>query len=103
MPFGKLMNIQGSRAHHRLPLLFECLLCHDKYTVEDIRKKKFFVETSICRKCYTAGLAINAKVWCFGKLPRHNSPGYSLENVSCRLLCPDRSICKRFINKQKEK
>jgi hypothetical protein len=104
MPFNRLLPISGSRTSKRLPLVFECLLCTDKFTVEDVRKKHFYIQTLICKKCYIIGVKTNSRIWCFGKLQKHNSPGFSQENVSCRLLCSDRVICQKFITKNnKEK
>jgi NAD-dependent SIR2 family protein deacetylase len=102
MPFGRLLKVAGSRSP-RLPLLLECLLCKDKFTVPDVDKKQFFISTSICRKCYAKGAVVDPQVWCFGKRQRGNSPGYSEENVGCRLLCPDKKVCKLFIKLNKEK
>lgn len=98
MPYNKLLNIVGSRSK-RLPLLFECLQCKNKFTIEDVAQKKIYIETNVCKECYITASQTNSKVWCFGKLQRSNSPGYSEENVACRSLCSDRRICKKFINK----
>lgn len=102
MPYGRLLKIVGSRSK-RLPLLFECLLCQNKLTSQDIEDKKFYPDTSICKECYVEGAQMNPRIWCFGKLQIGNKPGYSESNVSCRLLCPDRRICHKFINKLKTK
>lgn len=100
--FKKLLNLSGSRPK-RLPLLFECLLCHNRFTSEDVESKKFYARTLICKECYIEGSKAHPKVWCFGKLPARNSPGYSEDNISCRLLCPDRAVCVKFIKKLKLK
>lgn|ERR1700761_197182 len=99
----KLLHVKGG-SRKKLPLLFECLLCKNKFNTEDVEKKRFYVGTCICRACYTQAQKTPAKIWCFGKLQKGNSPGYNEENVGCRLLCPDRKVCKVFIRKlNKEK
>jgi hypothetical protein len=99
MVLHRLIKIKGSFGSKRLPLLFECLLCKDKFTVDDIRQKKFYAQTCICRKCYLVGVETNPRIWCFGKLQKINSPGYSEESVSCSLLCPDSFLCRKIVNK----
>ncbi len=87
----------------KLLLLLECLLCQDKFSEDAVPKKEFYLETLICKKCYKRAQELPAKVWCFGKLHRRGSPGFSEGNVACQTLCPDRVICRRFINVKEHK
>lgn len=85
----------------KLLLLLECLLCRNKFTVDAVQQKQYFLETLICAACYKKGQKLPASVWCFGKLAAKNSPGYSEENVECVQICPDKKICKSFVRKLK--
>lgn len=103
MAWANLLKTGNSRIIKRLPLLLECVLCSNKFTTEDADKKVYFPETLVCRECYIQGKKVNPQVWCFAKLQTPKMPGYSPDNLSCKLLCPDRKVCKQFIKTTKEK
>jgi hypothetical protein len=82
----------------KLHLVLECLLCTEKYSLEDAQKGRYFLATRICRSCYVKGQNEDAKNWCFGKLPSGSKPGFSVKQIQCTEICPDREICSYFIH-----
>jgi hypothetical protein len=36
--------------------------------------------------------------WCFGKRQTSKHVGFSLKNIECKLLCPDKKVCQQFVN-----
>lgn len=84
-------------------LIFECLLCPAKYSLRDAEKGRYFIETRVCLKCYRKGQVADRKVWCFGKKQKKNRKGYSVKNIVCSAICPDRNICKQFVKLKRRK
>lgn len=68
--------------------ILECVLCRERYSVQDVKAGKYYPSTGICLACYEKALQGNKKIWCFGEF----EPSVS----ECRAECPDRRPCKRF-------
>jgi len=81
--------------------LLWCLLCNDKFTIEDIEKCLYVAETGICTACYQR-MARNAKI-CFGKETTDERYGYDEETLECKEFCPDRKACREFVQRRKRK
>lgn len=86
-----------------LAKVLECTLCSTAYSVQDVEQGLFFPSTGVCKSCYSAGQRSSRKVWCFGKLDLRRGhkivlKAYNPKAPECRLHCPDREICKQFID-----
>ena len=68
--------------------LFQCTLCEERFTYQDVKALKFFPSTCICNSCYKE--AQKDKEVCFAK-------AFDRHNLACTKICPDRKICKLFI------
>lgn len=77
--------------------IFECLLCSKMYSLEDVKRGDYYVQTRICTSCYEKGTKIDVKVWCFGK-----KEVFSSKRVECSTLCKDREICRYFITRKRQ-
>lgn len=67
-----------------------CLICDEKFSISDIEKGTYISVTGICKECYK-------KMWkseltCFGKASK-----YEKETQECGSLCPDREVCRSFV------
>lgn len=69
--------------------LLWCLLCDEKFSLEDIEKGTYFSVTGICKECYKK-MARNEQT-CFGK-----EKMYDKNTLECGVFCPDRRICSTF-------
>jgi hypothetical protein len=79
----------------KTPIL-ECLKCERKYSEQDIADLKFFPRTSICYICYRNLQKAPITIACFGKQDKMQA--YNPLAVECRLICPDRTICPKFVS-----
>src|SRR6266581_3719237 len=85
--------------------LMPCLLCQKKYSRADIKVGQYFPSTDICTDCYKRGQRQSRKIWCFGKTTRIVKKAgrklvlyaYSQDAVECKSECPDREICRLFV------
>jgi hypothetical protein len=69
--------------------LLWCLICDEKFSIEDIEKGTYYSVTGICADCYK-------RMWkneqtCFGK-----KEVYDETTLECSTFCPDKTICSDF-------
>ena len=74
----------------------DCVLCQLPFTLEDVRKKNFFLDSGVCYACYKKMFKLPSDISCFGK-------EYSPLAFECKQLCPDRKICPLFQSKEIKK
>ena len=82
--------------------LMPCLLCNERFSVAEIAEGFYFPSTCICRACYDKGQLAGYHQWCFGKGNRMEGAriaerGFNQFSLACGRYCPDRMICKRFV------
>lgn len=75
----------------------ECVECEGEFTVGAIREGRFFVSTMTCATCHGKMQQASPSESCFGKAKRPDREGYSKADVECRLHCPDRKVCRKFV------
>ena len=85
--FGKLVVGEDDMAVFTLG----CIICSEKFRLDQIGVS-FFISTGVCLVCYRVGKLMSAEEWCFGK-----KEIYEPESQECRLLCPDRKICRLVV------
>jgi len=68
-----------------------CILCGRRFSVVDVRARRYFPSTHTCYICYTEGAGSNPERWCFGKPTK-----YDPEAAACQRECPDRLICQGY-------
>lgn len=66
--------------------LLRCVLCPERFTLDDAVAGRYFIQTLICRACYERLRAKPYALSCFGK-------GYDSQDEVCQHICPDRKIC----------
>lgn len=71
-------------------LLLWCLLCGGKFSLNDVSSGVYFSGTGVCLGCYKSLKKDESK--CFGKVDL-----YDKETQECGIFCPDRKICKAFV------
>jgi len=82
--------------------ILPCLLCSERFSVQDIAEGKYFVSTGVCFGCYERKQKSSYVDSCFGK----NSVlanglvlyGYNPKIVVCGSICQDKEICKLFLD-----
>jgi hypothetical protein len=89
-----------------LAKVLECTLCKRGYSAQDVSKGLFYPSTGICTECYVQGQKSSRKVWCFGKLDFKRGrktvlAAFNPTATECKLHCPDRVVCKEFIDKKR--
>ena len=82
--------------------VLECLLCQQRYSMEDIRNGLYQLETLVCSACYAKMQRQPHHISCFGKptfilLNGKHLYGYNPKAEECRTKCPDRRVCSRII------
>jgi len=75
--------------------LLWCLLCSQKFSVEDVQAGKYVIETGICMGCYKD--LQKSITTCFGKTTTGKRWGYDEETVECSRFCPDKEVCRSFV------
>lgn len=81
--------------------LLWCLVCNEKFSIEDVSAGRYEAETGICTSCYKR-MARDEKT-CFGEETSDARYGYDEKTFECRDFCPDRRICKAFVQGWKRK
>lgn len=81
-------------------ILFSCLECDEKFSLQDAINGKYKIETNICISCYKKKQR-NPDT-CFGKKTKGRRLGYDEEDLDCSEFCPDRKICREFVEKKKD-
>lgn len=76
----------------------ECILCRKRYSLDDILKGAYRLETMVCSFCYASLQKQPYDISCFGKptviLPNNQKLlGYSPKAPECQRFCPDRKVC----------
>ena len=77
-----------------------CLRCNRRFGKRDVEVGAFYASTMICGDCYRKGQQSPLAVWCFGKVDAKR--GYNPDARECSSECPDREICKEFIQIREE-
>lgn len=85
--------IMDSDRENKLRYL-ECVKCTGKFTLADVRERRYFLGPAMCRSCYS-DMADDPTV-CFGKPKTETREGYRVQDVECRLHCPDRGVCREI-------
>jgi len=86
--------------------MLECILCHKKYTEDDVRGLEYFPSTGICFDCYAKGQKAAYVTWCFGKRSlvgignKVLALGYDPNSKACEKECPDRKLCPLFVSNE---
>lgn len=75
--------------------LFKCLFCTETFSTADVREGLYFPSTGICLECYWN---LSRGATCFGKKSR-----FDLTTNECGHECPDRKICRVFVEYRKVK
>ena len=70
-----------------------CILCGQRFSVNDALHNLFFFETMVCQDCYITMQARPVSECCFGK-----SDQYNPATKDCGERCVDRDICPQFID-----
>ena len=78
--------------------LLWCLVCDEKFLLEDIEIKRYRAETGICTECY--GKMQRNENLCFGKQNTKGIWGYDESTLECSTFCPDRNVCKDFVSEK---
>lgn len=73
--------------------MFECVVCSNRYTLDDVQEGNFIPSTSVCLTCYQ--VLYKNKSSCFG------SDLYNASELVCQ-ECPDKRICRGFVKHIKE-
>jgi len=81
------------KAEQQLIKLVPCILCEQRFSVNDALHNLFFFETMVCQGCYSIMQARPAGECCFGKPDQHNP-----SSKDCGERCADRDICPQFID-----
>lgn len=69
-------------------ITLHCILCWKPYTLADSYSLDYFVSSAVCRSCYE-----HKAPECFGKR-------FDPEAIECKRLCPDRVVCKDWVQIQ---
>jgi hypothetical protein len=83
----------------------ECVLCGERFAERDVTELRYFPSTQVCFACYKKGQNAPYATWCFGKQNVEGPGGKILEYGfdedarACGQYCPDRKICKMFIDR----
>ena len=80
--------------------VLECLLCKERYSLEDIKQGNYHISTFVCSACYRRRQNMPYEKSCFGKPSiilngKYIHYGYSEEQPECKSLCLDRAVCRR--------
>ena len=75
--------------------LLWCLLCQNKFCIRDIEEGTYLAQTGICAECY--GEMQKSSETCFGKENKARVRGYDESTLECSQFCPDRKVCKEFL------
>lgn len=75
----------------------ECTECEGQFSVAAIRDGRFFISSMTCWVCHRRMQEAPAEVSCFGKARGNGHEGYSEADAECRLHCPDRVVCRKFV------
>lgn len=89
--------MQGLTEKLKLKILLVCRLCAKMFSVREMLEGGLEPETGICRECYRK-LQMETGT-CFGKKTVGKRLGYDEEAVECREFCPDKRLCKSFVEK----
>lgn len=73
--------------------ILECVLCGERYSVEELKNGLYYVSTGVCLSCYKT--VPKKKSWCFG----HYNP---VKYWECRGECMDSKVCRKFTNLQEQ-
>lgn len=76
--------------------LLWCLLCDEKFSLDDVEAGDYIGATGICVECYRK-MAKDVQT-CFGK-----EELYDEGTLECSTFCPDRTICGTFAKKSIQK
>jgi len=92
---------RGMKANRNTKKSLECLLCRRRYSLNDIAKGNYQIETKICSPCYLIMQEAPREKSCFGKpgvlLPDGTKLyGYDPVVKECQELCPDRLVCRKL-------
>lgn len=69
-------------------VVLHCILCWKPYALADSYALEYFVSSAVCRACYESKAPE-----CFGKR-------YDADAGECKRLCPDRVVCKDWVQIQ---
>lgn len=75
----------------------ECTRCEGQFSIAAIREGRFFVSSMTCWVCHREMQAAPSTISCFGKAKQNGQEGYSKADPECRLHCPDRAVCRKFV------
>lgn len=70
--------------------MLACVMCGERYNVDDVAKGRYFASTGACLLCYQK--LYRSDLNCFG-----DRKVYDKRSVACRSECPDSRICRVFI------
>lgn len=74
--------------------IFKCQTCPVLFSTEDVEQGFYFPSTGICLECYRE-MKRSGRT-CFGKVEK-----FDLTTNECGHECPDRNVCRVFIEARK--
>lgn len=72
--------------------MFECVVCSNRYTLDDVKTGEYMPSTSVCLNCYKQ--MRDNKSSCFA------SDKYDIQVLACQ-ECSDNRHCRAFVKHRK--